>query len=75
MFAHSVAAARPSIVSSILAALPYLRVANSVAVSRARLGEMDAAMLADIGLTRAQAQAEAARPIWDVPGFWRGASR
>lgn len=27
--------------------------------------------LRDIGLTRAQAESEAARPIWDVPAHWR----
>ena len=64
-------AARPSILSSLLGALPYLSVAPSVAASRARLADMDDAMLADIGLTRGQAQIEAARPIWDVPATWR----
>ncbi len=64
-------ATRPSILSSLLGALPYLRVAPSVAASRARLADLDDAMLADIGLTRGQAQAEAARPIWEVPSHWR----
>jgi hypothetical protein len=64
-------ATRPSILSSLLGALPYLRIAPVVAASRARLGQMDDAMLADIGLTRGAALAEAARPIWDVPANWR----
>lgn len=68
-FGH--AATRPSILTSLLGALPYLRLAPSIAASRARLVEMDDAMLADIGLTRGEALAEAARPIWDVPANWR----
>ena len=38
---------------------------------RAALGKLDDAALADIGLTRAQAVAEAKRPLWDVPANWR----
>lgn len=64
-------ATRPSILSSILSALPYLRLAPAVAASRARLTEMDDAQLADIGLTRAQAAHEAALPVWNVPANWR----
>lgn len=68
-YGHS--AARPSILFSILSAVPFLRLAPDLAASRARLGEMDDHMLADIGLSRAQAKAEAARPVWDVPTNWR----
>ncbi|MEZ5713906.1 MAG: DUF1127 domain-containing protein [Paracoccaceae bacterium] len=38
---------------------------------RARLAKLDDDRLADIGLTRAQAETEAARPFWDVPATWR----
>ncbi|NUB46055.1 DUF1127 domain-containing protein [Fertoebacter nigrum] len=38
---------------------------------RAHLGRLDDHALADIGLTRADALAEAARPVWDVPASWR----
>ena len=38
---------------------------------RRRLASLDDAALADIGLTRSEAHAEAARPLWDVPGAWR----
>ncbi len=38
---------------------------------RRALGGLDADRLADLGLTQAQAQAEAARPVWDVPHWWR----
>jgi uncharacterized protein YjiS (DUF1127 family) len=32
---------------------------------------LDAARLADIGITRAEAAAEAHRSLWDVPKTWR----
>ena len=38
--------------------------------SRARLAQLDARMLDDIGLDRSTAEAEANRPIWDAPSFW-----
>ena len=38
---------------------------------RRALRALDAGQLADLGLTRAQADAEAARPVWDVPTAWR----
>lgn len=39
---------------------------------RSRLARLDDHLLADIGLTRAEAVAEADRPVWDVPPHWRG---
>lgn len=38
---------------------------------RRALRDMEPHMLRDIGLTHAEARAEAARPIWDVPPGWR----
>ncbi len=38
---------------------------------RRRLKSLGAAALKDIGVTRAQAEAEAARAIWDAPQTWR----
>ncbi len=38
---------------------------------RRALAKMDAAQLVDLGLTRAEAQAEAQRPIWDAPNHWQ----
>jgi uncharacterized protein YjiS (DUF1127 family) len=38
---------------------------------RRTLATLDAARLDDIGVTEAEAMAEAARPIWDVPAHWR----
>lgn len=54
-----------------------LRWAVLVVRSRAALAEMDARMLADIGLSRGEALQEAARKPWDllpVPGRGRGRS-
>lgn len=38
---------------------------------RRALAKMDNAQLVDLGLTRAEAQAEAKRPIWDAPNHWQ----
>ncbi|SPF78363.1 hypothetical protein PRI8871_00962 [Pseudoprimorskyibacter insulae] len=38
---------------------------------RRQLADLDDAALADIGLTRAQANEEAARGFWDAPMGWR----
>lgn len=58
--------------------LPSLRgvagcLVNSHRIWRERqlLLRLDASQLDDIGLNRDQANAEAARPIWDVPATWR----
>ncbi len=38
---------------------------------RQQLLTLDAARLADIGITQAEAAAEAHRSLWDVPKTWR----
>jgi len=38
--------------------------------SRRALAELDDNLLRDIGLTREDAQSEAAKPIWNVPCHW-----
>jgi len=38
---------------------------------RKSLRNLDDAALADLGLSRDEARAEANRPIWDVPANWR----
>ena len=48
-----------------------LRLAVTARAQRAALSRLDDARLADIGISRAQAQAETDRPIWDVPSNWR----
>ena len=38
--------------------------------SRNNLRTLDAHMLSDVGLSEREAQKEAKRPLWDVPGHW-----
>ncbi|PSL22352.1 DUF1127 domain-containing protein [Shimia abyssi] len=49
-------------------------IAKFAAVSRQRraLAKLDDAALLDMGLTRADVNAELKRPVWDVPSNWRG---
>ncbi len=49
------------------------RISTALAVrrQRAELARLPEALLADLGLTRAEALAEAQRPLWDVPARWR----
>lgn len=51
----------------------YATLAQFHAVWRQRraLKSLDTAALDDIGVTRAQASAEASRPIWNAPASWR----
>jgi uncharacterized protein YjiS (DUF1127 family) len=49
-----------------------IKTALMVARSRRALAKLDAAELADIGLTHEQAQIEVNRPIWDAPSHWAG---
>lgn len=44
---------------------------RTVRKQRAKLSSLDARALDDIGLSRADAHAEARRPFWDVPESWR----
>ncbi len=38
---------------------------------RRALRRLDDDALRDLGVTRAQAEAEASRSVWDAPGHWR----
>ncbi|CUH76430.1 DUF1127 domain-containing protein [Tropicibacter naphthalenivorans] len=53
-------------------ALPRLSLRKLFALhqSRQALRALDADQLRDVGLTKAQAQAEANRPVWDAPDYW-----
>jgi len=50
------------------------RVFGFAALSRSRysLARLDDRLLCDIGVTRAEAMAEASRPAWDAPSHWMG---
>ncbi|MGH1414250.1 MAG: DUF1127 domain-containing protein [Pelagimonas sp.] len=50
--------------------LTVLRSWLSTAQQRKSLASLDAAALKDIGVTKTQAQSEAARPFWDAPDHW-----
>lgn len=53
--------------------ISFLRIVRNLgAIQRQRknLGKLDQAALDDIGVTRAQADAEASKPVWDVPANW-----
>lgn len=43
----------------------------NVARTRKQMAQLDDHILRDIGLTRDEAEAEAARPVWDVPPHWK----
>jgi uncharacterized protein YjiS (DUF1127 family) len=62
-------ARRPSLLTR---ALQFLALASATRRYRQALGRLDPHLLRDIGLTCEQAQAEATRPLWDVPSHWRG---
>lgn len=50
-----------------------LRLLDALALARSRraLAHLDDHLLSDIGLSRAEAEAEAIRPVWDAPSHWR----
>ena len=50
------------------------RALGFAALSRSRysLARLDDRLLCDIGVTRAEAMAEASRPAWDAPSHWMG---
>ena len=67
---HSYIAARPRARSAGI--IGRFAPAHWIALRRQRrqLAELEDHQLADIGVSRAEAKAEAARPAWDVPAHW-----
>lgn len=59
--------------ATLLSRLPS-RLIDFSALTRSRrsLSRLDDHLLRDIGLTRAQARAEADRRGWDAPSHWKG---
>jgi uncharacterized protein YjiS (DUF1127 family) len=64
---HAVPLARMLRSAGVWLALALLRW-QELAQQRRRLLSLDDRMLKDIGITRAEATREGARPFWDVPG-------
>ncbi|MGL4309267.1 MAG: DUF1127 domain-containing protein [Paracoccaceae bacterium] len=64
----NIAAARPH---GPVGVMKYLFRLIAIRSHRRRLKDMPDELLNDIGLTRDQARAEAARPVWDVPASWK----
>ncbi|SMR70786.1 Uncharacterized conserved protein YjiS, DUF1127 family [Aliiroseovarius halocynthiae] len=50
--------------------LTWLATAIQTRRERVALSQLDDHRLKDLGLTRAEADREAGRPIWDVPAHW-----
>jgi len=59
--------------SSVTRPRTRLSLLNLLALWRSRraLGALCENQLQDIGISRSQARAEAAKPIWDAPSSWR----
>ena len=66
----SLATRRVTTVGSIPRLLSVVSVALAAHRQRQFLARLDDRTLADIGLTRDQAVAEATRPMWDLPSNW-----
>lgn len=64
LFGGSAHVSRPSLFAT-------ARKMADVRRQRLALKRMSDAELSDIGLTRAQAEREATRSVWDVPHTWR----
>ncbi|MGR3505466.1 MAG: DUF1127 domain-containing protein [Paracoccaceae bacterium] len=56
---------------SLAAAMRHLSNMRAIRRQRVRLATLDQAALDDMGISRAMAETEAARPVWDVPDGWR----
>ncbi|MEC7965929.1 MAG: DUF1127 domain-containing protein [Pseudomonadota bacterium] len=67
MTSHSAACLPAATRKSVLSRLMDL---NALYRQRRALKSLDSAALSDMGLSRAEAEAEAARPVWDAPANW-----
>lgn len=72
-FAHSASIGRTSQPRMSALARMTATFGRTVAIARQRrrLAALDDHLLADIGVSRPQALAEATRPAWDAPTNWR----
>jgi len=53
--------------------IAFAAAAGALHRQRSHLRRLDDHLLSDIGLSRADALAEASRPAWDAPGHWQAA--
>lgn len=51
--------------------LSLIKRAFSIRRQRRQLARLDDRALKDIGVTRAEVEAELRRPVWDAPQFWQ----
>jgi uncharacterized protein YjiS (DUF1127 family) len=71
MISANCPAAHCTPISTRLSVFDKLLRVHTVWRQRQTLKSMDATTLSDIGVTRAEANAEAIRPIWDAPNNWK----
>lgn len=69
--AHSISAPHGARAAAAGGVLPRIARVLATYQQRQKLAKLDDEQLADIGLTRAEAVAEARRPLWDVPKGWK----
>lgn len=72
MSARSTSALRPTLPVHRQASI-FTKITDALALysERRRLAAMPAERLADMGITQAEAQAEAKREFWDAPDHWK----
>lgn len=56
---------------SVIGAIKFFKLAVAIKKQRKQLKKMSNAQLADIGVSREEAMAEAQKTFWDVPAYWR----
>lgn len=71
MISANCTAANTTPVLNRVSLLTRLNNAHALWRQRRALRSLDGAALCDIGVTRAQAEAEAKRPVWDAPQGWQ----
>jgi len=60
---RALATSKPTLLSRMLATAAVMR-------QRRKLAKLDNASLADLGITRKEAERESKRPAWDAPAHW-----
>lgn len=69
--AHSIANIHPAQAAPVGGVFARISRAFALTEQRHKLSELDDSRLEDLGLSRAEAQAEARRPFWDAPKGWK----